>query len=430
MTERRERGAASIMVAGALVFLFGAAALAVDVSAFQHSARTSQTTADMSCMAGVVEETDADRIEVAAAITKQNWPAMEGQTVTFFSGNTAALTNGTHTVSFEASYGGAPNVMRVVVTEGNKPQFGALFTDRVDVVQSATCSTAQATEGPGALPFGALVGTFSGDLFDCGKKITGNCGALRIDGNGGDVFRDTMTAGGGQELEKHHGDGSDPDGDTGHNLTNCPEASGPCSRANTETGNMEGPFNQGLATRLSNIDGATCQQNGDFNCDSLTQVLGGNTAVKLETLWATEGDVPADFPRAEFIVKGWQESLYGAYADAKDDHYWYDGGGIKCDSPRLGTVPIVVYDDDWALGDGGTNWPNGSKKMKIVGFYTVYIDEPDDRSDIGNGNATGLGHVTSNIIWFGPNATCDDGSPFAPVGTDPDSLFGGVSLTS
>jgi Flp pilus assembly protein TadG len=49
-----ERGATAILVAGALVFLFGAAALAVDTSIFYGDARNDQKTADLSCLAGVM----------------------------------------------------------------------------------------------------------------------------------------------------------------------------------------------------------------------------------------------------------------------------------------------------------------------------------------------------------------------------------------
>ena len=35
----------------------------------------------------------------------------------------------------------------------------------------------------------------------------------------------------------------------------------------------------------------------------------------------------------------------------------------------------------------------------------------------GNGSANGLGQIVSDVIWFGPNATCEDGSTFAPLGS-------------
>ena len=55
--------------------------------------------------------------------------------------------------------------------------------------------------------------------------------------------------------------------------------------------------------------------------------------------------------------------------------------------------------------------------MKVIGFYTVYVREPDSRSDVGNGGGNGLGQIVADVVWFGPDATCADGSPFAPMGS-------------
>jgi hypothetical protein len=59
--------------------------------------------------------------------------------------------------------------------------------------------------------------------------------------------------------------------------------------------------------------------------------------------------------------------------------------------------------------------------MKIVGFYTVYIREPSDVSEVGSGP------IVSDFIWFGPNATCD-GNPVQFYGQPP--LPGGVKLVA
>ncbi|CAN5669965.1 hypothetical protein BH18ACT6_BH18ACT6_22950 [soil metagenome] len=51
---------------------------------------------------------------------------------------------------------------------------------------------------------------------------------------------------------------------------------------------------------------------------------------------------------------------------------------------------------------------------------TIYIREPNDRSDVGNGNGNGLGQIVADVIWFGPNATCDG----APV-----DFYGGATVS-
>jgi hypothetical protein len=48
--------------------------------------------------------------------------------------------------------------------------------------------------------------------------------------------------------------------------------------------------------------------------------------------------------------------------------------------------------------------------MKFIGFYTIYIREPITIADIG-------GPIDADIIWFGGEAECSDGSPFQPVGS-------------
>ncbi len=191
-----------------------------------------------------------------------------------------------------------------------------------------------------------------------------------------------------------------------------------CNASDTEPGNMVGPFNQGIANRMSNIADADCVQGGDFNCDSIQQVLGSAPST-LASKWTVSP--PADFPGGFVQPAGWHDSLYGPYASAKASQFYHNGTGIKCDSPRLATIPIVVYDknnsNDWDLGDSGSSWPGGRKMMKIIGFYTVYIREPANRSDVGNGNGNGLNQIVADVIWFGPDATCEDGSKFAPLGS-------------
>ncbi len=419
MTQRTERGASALLVAGALMFIFGAAALAVDASSLYEDARSNQTVADMACLAGLAELPDTNAaIYAAAEIADLNWVASSFGTPTVF-GTTGVATDGSGNVlTIEASHNGSPDAMSVEVNEVADTDFAAVVgADSVAVTQHAVCGLTKATAAKNVMPLGALAGTFSGDLFDCVAKVTGNCGALAPVGSGANAWRDAFENGADVDMQKHHGTWTATDADTGIAGTECTTPDQTCNAMETETGNMTGPFNQGMANLLSQIAGADCVQGGDFNCDSMAQVLGGSAGT-LASHWASSP--PADF--AGYVApNGWQTSLYGTYNSAKNNQYYYNGTGIKCDSPRLATIPIVDHEHNnyyhWDLGDPNSSWPNGNKMMKVIGFYTVYIREPANRSDVGNGGGNGLNQIVADVVWFGLEATCEDGSVFAPLGS-------------
>lgn len=399
-----DRGAAALMVAGSLVFLFGMAALAVDTSDFYQTARVGQTTADLACLAGVAElPDDSAAIDMAAAYTKANWPEMSGASLTPTGSNSAALADGNgNVVLYETNYGGDPDVMHIAVTERAPTTFGkVLGAESVNVTQEAACERDTKLGGPGALPMAALAGTFHGNLHDCQNKKTGNCGALDT-GSGAADWGDDIANGWDQQLEKHHGDEGIADSDTGHAVIDCPNA-GPCSANDTETGNMVGKFREGLVGRLG-VPGVDCTLPGPFNCDGLTAVF-GSAPVQLEDYSSSEPG-------------WWEESLYGTYdaAKARSNHYYFSGDIAHCDSPRLGMVPIVWTPDkkhdplNWDIGDDAGTWPNGKGAMKIIGFYVVYIREPNTPGEIASGP------IQTDIIHIGPGTTCD-GEPFNLNGT-------------
>ena len=111
---------------------------------------------------------------------------------------------------------------------------------------------------------------------------------------------------------------------------------------------------------------------------------------------------------SDWLIYGtFANSQIAANPDAK--HWYYNGQAMKCDSVRIATVPIVSKDTDWDIDDSAGDWPNGRKDMKIIGFYTVYIWEPSEIADLG-------GPIDADIIWFGPDAACDNGEAFQPLG--------------
>lgn len=394
-----EEGATAVMVAGALVFLFGMAALAVDTSGFYQTARVGQTTADLACLAGAAELPDAsDAIEMAHAYAVTNWPEMATATLPG-SGNPRTVADGNgNSITYEAGYGGDPDVMYVGITDRDPTTFGRVIgSTSVDIAQEAACERELKMGGPGALPMAALPGTFVGNLHDCAAKVTGNCGALDV-GSGANDWRDAIANGWDQQLQKHHGDEGSADPDTGNAVIDCPSA-GPCSANDTETGNMQGPFEQGTTTRLS-VPGAECTEPGPFNCDSISDVF-GSSPVQLEDQFSSEPG-------------WWEESLYGPFsaATARSNHYYFSGDIAHCDSPRLGMVPIMWAPDkkndplDWDLGGPPGSWPSGKGTMKVIGFYLVYIREPATSADVGSGP------YEADIVYMGAGTTCD-GEPFS-----------------
>ncbi|HET9261281.1 MAG TPA: Tad domain-containing protein [Acidimicrobiia bacterium] len=396
-------GYSALWVAIVALFLVASAALAVDTSGAFGTAQTDQTTADLSCLAGVHEIPDdpSAGIEVAVAYAVDNWASMSGHT-TVHSGTTGTYGDGAGNEIFvDAAFSGDPSKMRVRIVEIEGTYFGkAIGHDSITVVQEAVCYHQEVKNGAGLLPIGALAGSWNGDLFDCAAKITGNCGALSPDSPGANVYRDAVANGIDGEFLKHHGNRNVADPDTGYPAVDC--FANPCNVSETEPGNMVGPWHQGLTLRFDDPT-AQCLEASWFNCDSLAQVLGA-APIPL----GSSGVTPPQL--------GWHDSLYGTFAAASSathpnaQHYYFNGDTLNCDSPRLATVPIIAQNLDWDLGSVPGTLPNGRKDVKFIEFYTIYIREPSTIAGIG-------GPIASDVIWFGPDTECSDGRPFVAVGS-------------
>lgn len=398
-----EKGATAVLVAAMLFFLMGAAALAVDVSDFYQDARTAQTTADLACLAGVAELPDDPNLAIntAAVYAQRNWPGMSGATLTI-SGNQGTLVDGNgNAVLFEAGYDGDDEKMRVAVTEISGTSFGrVLGAESVTIGQEAFCRKAvEISAGGGMLPFIAITGGWTGPLQiapPCGPN-SGNCGQLvvpRDDVNGvGPTLINNIASGIDRLLVPSLGPAS--------NAVNCASVSAgeECSIGLSDPGVSASHAGNGFFDRLDNDPGATCTfsyRGGTLNCDTPGQVLGG-TWTALRTAFPTKPG-------------WWDERLLGTYnATNTNLHYWYDGVVAKCDSPRLGGVPIVSENLNWNLGDPHEGWPNGKKDVKVVGLLDVIIEDPNAANDFqGNRN---LQYASASVVWYGPNAVCADGSP-------------------
>ena len=395
-----ERGATALLVAGAMLFIFGSAALAVDTSSFYQDARADQTTADMACLAGVYELPDTSAaITAAAEIAGLNW-ADKTFGAPVISGTVGTLSDGAgNFVTIDAAANGNADEMSVIVSEQADTEFAAVLgAGSVTVTQHAVCQANKTSGGGGALPFGAITGGWTGPLQinpPCGPS-SGNCGALAIP-------RDD-TSGAGNTLIKNISDGPDRvlAGSLGASTlaTSCSSVSAgdTCHIVETDTGVSASHLGNGFFDRLNNDPGATCTfsyKGGTLNCDTPSQILGA-AWTPLMTAHPTK--------------PGWWDTrLYGAYnATNTTKHYWYDGIVDKCDSPRRGAVPIVTSNLNWDLGDAHTGWPNGKKDMKIVGMLDVIVEEPYDSGDF-QGNKI-LKTANASVIWYGPNAVCSNGA--------------------
>lgn len=396
-------------------FLIGSAALAVDSSGAFGSARSDQNTADLACLAGVKElPNQTSAFNTAAAYVDANWDAMSSPTLTI-SGSTAVYADGSgNSVYMDGAYNGETDKMYLQITEQMDTAFaGAIGTSTITVTQEAACGGQSVQNGFGMLPMAALAGSWNASLFDCAAKVTGNCGAVSPFGGGGSSFRDGIGDGVDGNFLFHWG--IESSFYNGIIRTNCSNSSDPCNAMKTETGNMVGPFRQGLGDRLDTAGINQSCPDADFNCDTLTEVL---------------GQAPVALSSAP---SGWQTDVHGPIADALDTsdgvfHYIYSGDTLVCDSPRLATIPIIAWSGNnkplnWDLGSGPGTLPNGKKWVKIIGFYTIFIREPGTAAEI-----TGSDAIVADILWF-DGAECSDGTLFQPFGSTV-ALDTGVKLVA
>ena len=406
-----DEGFSALWVALVAFFLLGAAALAVDMSGAFNTARTDQNIADLACLAGVFELPDdtSAGINMAVDYAVDNWPQMAGHTSTI-SGTTGTYTDGGgNGIYVDAAYEGDTSKMYLRITEITNTYFGrVLGRDTITVSQEAWCRATVQAAGSGGLPFGALPGGYDGGLQapnPCGEN-SGNCGRLWIP-------RDDVS-GNGPTTIRNIAEGTDRILDAwlgpiaGAVRCDLVSAGDSCHIIETNTGVSANHLGEGFLQRLEDDPGATCTTIASgrvINCDTPAQVLGSDPT-PLMTAFPTQ-------------PSWWEPSLYGAYnATNTSNHFYYNGVIAKCDSPRLGHVPIITDNMNWNIGDPPTGWPNGRKNVKVIGRYWVIVVHPNDSSDWhGNGN---LKTASSIVMWWGPDTECQGpgGSTFP---FDPDN---------
>lgn len=409
--DREDDGFTAIWTAITLFFIVGVAALAVDVSGLYREAVAEQSAADMTCLAGVrdLPQSPSGALDHAVGIARQNWPEMATVAATIdLTAKTAILDNGTgDAVIIVAGYGGDATKMAVTVTQSTPTQFGKVVgADNVQVTQQAYCKVQGLKLGD--LPFGAVPGGgFDGELQTDNLCANGNCRPLELpreDGTGAGVWFIRNTAIGGQAKLLPVKAPVNP-----ALLTTCAPFSGPCTIVNQDQGVSVGQLSDGIA-RGSGAAGV----NGRLENPTTASVFASLAGRILD------GDTPEaildpDYPAFSGVTgaplaglpqpPGWDSDVHGLWPPAAlDSNYYYNETIAKCDSPRLGRIPIIAQ-VDWGPGLP-LNLPGGnSDPVKVVGFYLVALVDPNESSDFLNPSDS-LKNLGGEVLWLGPDASC------------------------
>lgn len=418
-----DSGFSAIWTAITAFLLVGIAALAVDVSGFYREATFEQSAADMTCLAGVrdLPQSPSDALDHAVAIAKQNWPEMAAvPAVIDLPTNTATLNDANgNSVAMIAGYGGDPTKMAVTVSQRTPTQFGkVLGADSAQVTQEAYCKVNGLKLGD--LPFGAIPGGgFDGQLQTGSLCDNGNCRPLELpreDGTGAGVWFIRNTAIGGQAQLLPIKAPVNP-----ATLTTCVPFSGPCTIVNQDQGVSTGQLSDGIArgNNAAAVDGRLENPTTSSVFSSLAgRILDGDTPEEIldpdyPTFSGVTGAPLVGLPQPP----GWDIDVHGPWPPAAlDSNFYYNETVAKCDSPRLGRIPIIAQ-VDWGPGLP-LNLPGGnSDPVKVVGFYLVALTDPNESSDFLNPSDS-LKNLSGEVLWLGPDANCTGTGgqvkPYAP----------------
>jgi hypothetical protein len=279
-----------------MVVLLGAASLSVDVGHWYLSRAELQRAADAAALAGAAQIPQGFAAAQTAAKAQYLENGLAGDTVSY---------------AQASSSGGSPNDSIVVTASRQDSSFlaGVLGFGPVTITakaQATVQTVTTATNGDSIMPWGVMKGSFSYgqsvSLFG-GLDQTGNFGAIDLP-----TGPPGCSVGSGASNYRSNIDGTN---------TICNVSVG--QQLPTETGQMAGPTNQGLSSRIgSNTD----------TLGSVVQMVNGQAEV------------------------------------------------IKS-SPRLVLVPIITNTD------GSTNWPNGKKDILIVGFAEFFISSYSSKTVTG-----------------------------------------------
>ena len=192
-------------------------------------------------------------------------------------------------------------------------------------------------------------------------------------------------------------------------LTVCAPFSGPCTIVNQDQGVSTGQLSDGIArgSGSAGVDGRFENPVTSHTFNSLAgRILDGDTPEEI-----LDPDYPAFSGTTGALLNslppptGWDVDVHGDWAAIDVDRtYYYNETVAKCDSPRLGRIPIIAQ-VTWGPGQV-LNLPGGnSDPVKVVGFYLIILEDPNESSDFLNPSDS-LKNLSGKVIWLGPEASC------------------------
>lgn len=230
LERQRERGQVFMMVALLMAVFGGIAAIAIDVGSMTIDRRDLQNAADSIALAASLELPNQDAArDVADEWAEKNGIAIADMTVTFVAQNPPLVAN--------------PRV-KVQITTNHQFWFAPLIGIReADVSADATAIRTSPGGGDGLMPWSvteakknaAAPGQSLVLKYDSNNVTNGNFGAIRIDGNGANVYRDSIKYGTDNGL-------------CADSVPDCPYP----NHTNTEPGNMVGGTRTGTNYRIDN----------------------------------------------------------------------------------------------------------------------------------------------------------------------------------
>ena len=187
---RSDRGYVALLTAIALLFLLGAAALAVDTSMFFQQARSEQRVADLACLAGVQElpENPVAAVQKAADFLRPNHPDLASLNIAATPApGINTFSTGVFEIEIETPWNGKSTQMRVSVSQDRGTHFArAIGSTEVPINQVAYCEVGSALGAGADMPFGVFPG-FSGGIVNfeqnqctLNDQSSDSCSGLKI----------------------------------------------------------------------------------------------------------------------------------------------------------------------------------------------------------------------------------------------------------
>jgi hypothetical protein len=393
-----------MLTAAALLFLLGAAALAVDGSMFFQQARSEQRVADLACLAGVQElpEDSVGAVTMAASFLRPNHPDLAGlnpaTTSTGFGPVAGAntYTTGAFTIQIDAPFNGNSTKMRVSVTQSRGTHFGqAIGATSVPINQVAICEVGSAIGGGADMPFGVLSG-FTG-------------GIINYDNNGCTLNGQTNSQCSGLAIPRHN----DPSG-SGFNVNTADNY-----RANIISGINWQLFPPGAAFPSSQDILCRSQQSpqpGDPEpCNRVATVSGSDPSKVYEGLISGNNKYPPEsqigyLEKHHLVYRSTHGDLFDSHTledmvtcvashnstqvvpcpTPEDSLTWtgptsapivYVSRVEDCDCPRFARVPVVDPNPGFPEANCTVHDPNDITQInkcfaRIVGFESIWLLRP------------------------------------------------------